>query len=67
MGAGGSREARMAGAENGGEQHDDGGDNLGGDPLGSCSGEQQDDDDGGHGGEFVGLCRSFISVQLCCW
>ena len=47
----------MAGAENGGEQHDDGGhggDNLGGDPLGSCSGEQHDDN-GGHGGVFVGL------------
>ena len=28
MGAGGSRQARMAGAENGGEQHDDGGDNI---------------------------------------
>ena len=55
MGAGGSREARMAGAENGGEQHDDGGgDNFGGDPLGSCSGEQHDDD-GGHGGVCIGL------------
>ena len=52
MGAGGSREVRMAGAENGGEHHDD--DGHGGDNLGSCSGEQHDDD-GGHGGVCIGL------------
>ena len=47
----------MAGAENGGEQHDDGvGDNLGGDPLGSCSGEQHDDVGDNLGGDPLGSC-----------
>ena len=64
MGAGGSREARMAGAENGGEQHDDGGgDNFGGDPLGSCSGEQHDDN-GGHWSWWC-VCRFVLILIIC--
>ena len=53
----------MAGAENGGEQQHDGGDNLGGDPLGSCSGEQHDDN-GGHWSWWC-VCRFVLILIIC--